>query len=258
MFSLTPSSRHPNAAARQRMARMLCVYDNAGELFEPGRDTTHHQGTRHLAQSRVLVFLFDPTQHHKFRQKCQGPLAARPAESGTVRQDVVLLEVAARIRRFMNAPQTTKHAQPLVVLVTKCDAWLHLLDAKAIAQNPWRSTTKQISALDGARLAEISRQLKHLLKETCPELVGAAEGFAEHVTYLPVSSLGQTPQVDSAGRLVVRPRDVKPIWAAVPLIYGFQRSLKGLIPGLKTSLPPYTSAAKAAGSSGVEKGRKQA
>ena len=64
-----------------------------------------------------------------------------------------------------------------------------------------------------------------------PEFVNAAEGFAEKVIYIPVSALGVGPEVDpDTGGLGVRPNDVAPNWAEVPLLYLLSLTGAGLIP----------------------------
>ncbi|HEY7157824.1 MAG TPA: hypothetical protein VH575_27955 [Gemmataceae bacterium] len=234
LFTLSPTDQHPNAGFRQRLSRLLCLYDNAGEHFQPGMDSNSSQATRHLAQSRLLLFLFDPTQDQRFRERCRGNDTDLPA-AGTVnsRQEVILLEAADRIRRLTNLPQSAKHPHPLIVLVTKYDTWAHLL-GKLLTENPWKATSRGITALDVEWIAECSRNVRQLLGETCPELVNAADGFSRHVVYLPVSALGRKPLVDPAtGRLAVRPRKLNPIWALVPLLYGISQSLKGVIPVLR-------------------------
>ena len=95
--------RHSAAAA----ARVLCVYDNAGESFLPGADTAASPVTRHLAQSRVLLFLFDPTQDMRFRRLCRGTTndpqmlerSERLERERPVRQETILAEAAQRVRR---------------------------------------------------------------------------------------------------------------------------------------------------------------
>jgi hypothetical protein len=45
-----------------------------------------------------------------------------------------------------------------------------------------------------------------------------------------VSALGRGPEVDStSGLLTIRPRDVAPMWAEVPMLYALHRSVPGLI-----------------------------
>ena len=72
LFTLHPASNHPQAARRNRVGRIVCLYDNAGEHFGVGQDTSLSPVTRHLSQAKVLMFLFDPTQDSAFP-----PAAAR-------------------------------------------------------------------------------------------------------------------------------------------------------------------------------------
>jgi hypothetical protein len=233
MFSLTVTEKHPNAEARQRLSRMLCLYDNAGEHFQPGMDDQRRQATRHLAQSRLLLFLFDPTQDQRFRDRLQRSSVLPPALfSG--RQEVVLLETAARVRKLTNLAHSDKHRQPLLVLVTKHDVWASLLNMPQLREDPWKPTRKEIAAVDTELINECSNKIRRLILETCPEIVNAAEGFAQHVVYIPVSALGRKPaEMPGTGVWGIKPRNVEPLWATVPLIYGLCRSLQGVIPSLK-------------------------
>jgi hypothetical protein len=67
MFAVRPLPAHPNHSAGNRAARVLCLYDNAGEHCLPGQDSTATAATQHLSRSRVLMYLFDPTQDARFR-----------------------------------------------------------------------------------------------------------------------------------------------------------------------------------------------
>jgi hypothetical protein len=52
------------------------------------------------------------------------------------------------------------------------------------------------------------------------------------VIFIPVSALGASPEIDpDTGLLGIRPNDVSPIWAEVPLLYLLSRS--GLIPSFR-------------------------
>ena len=77
MFTLRLAETHLNHPAAGRLARVMCLYDNAGESFLPGQDTAVSPVTRHLALSRCLMFLFDPTQDPRFRRACQGKSKTR-------------------------------------------------------------------------------------------------------------------------------------------------------------------------------------
>jgi hypothetical protein len=221
LFTLQPQDHHPLANSPRRLARVLCLYDNAGEHFQPGQESTGNQATHHLARSRLLLFLFDPTQDARFRRLCRADGAA----DRTSRQESVLLEAAARVRRYAGLAQNERHRRPLLVVVTKYDSWADLLAGDT------KEPSIRGDRLDLDRIEQRSQSLRLLMLRVCPEVVSAAESFAEHVAYVPVSALGCIPQVDPRTKvLAVRPRDIQPIWATVPLLYGLSRSTSGLIP----------------------------
>jgi hypothetical protein len=233
IFSLKPLDEHPNHQAVAKLSRAICLYDNAGEHFLPGQDTASSPVTRHLALSRVLFFLFDPTQDPRFRRACAGKTSDPQMENRarTSRQETILLEAADRIRRYTGLGQNTRHQRPLIVVVTKFDAWSALLNGRALA-NPWGPTRfPNLCAMDLERIDATSRDVRAMLTRLSPELVAAAEGFAEQVVYIPVSSMGRAPTVDAdTGLLGIRPRDIQPIWVEVPFLYAMSRWMGGIIP----------------------------
>ena len=78
--------------------------------------------------------------------------------------------------------------------------------------------------------------MRVILAKHAPEFVNAAEGFADKVTYIPGSALGRPPEEDpDTGMLGVRPQEVKPIWAEVPLLYLLNQTSTGLIPSVRRS-----------------------
>ncbi|MBM4076408.1 MAG: hypothetical protein FJ267_12305, partial [Planctomycetes bacterium] len=94
LFSLQPQPGHRKGPDAPKLARTLCLYDNAGESFQPGKDSAAAPVTRHMAQSRVLFFVFDPTQDARF-QKLIGRQDAVPSIR-TMRQESILQEAIAR------------------------------------------------------------------------------------------------------------------------------------------------------------------
>lgn len=68
MFTLRLEDGHPAAADA---ARVLCFYDNVGESFRAGDDRATSPVTRHLAESALLLFLYDPIQHQPFRRRLE-------------------------------------------------------------------------------------------------------------------------------------------------------------------------------------------
>jgi hypothetical protein len=237
LFSLQPLSDHPNAKAASQLSRALCLYDNAGEHFLPGADTATAPVTRHLAMSRVLFYLFDPTQDPRFRAACQANTSDPQMHdrARTIRQETVLLEAADRIRRHAGLGQNAKHARPLVVVVTKFDAWSSLLDESTALPDPWRRLSGRARhALDTAAVEAVSDRVRELLWSLTPELVSAAENFAQEVIYIPVSATGRSPELDpQTGMLGLRPRDLRPMWVETPLLYAMCRWMKGVIPRWK-------------------------
>jgi hypothetical protein len=239
VFTLRPLKKHPSHAKSAKLSRAICLYDNAGENFLPGKDSAGAPVTRHLALSRTLLFLFDPTQDLRFRRACQGQThdpqmqerSSRLAREWAGRQDLILNEAAQRVRRFAGIRQNEKHNRPLLVVVTKYDAWKCLLDDEPLTP-PWvpgRNTT--LHGLDIDRINAMSRRVREVLFTHSPEIVAAAEAFSDHVTYIPVSAMGQPPEEDrDTGALGIRPRDINPQWVEVPLLYAICLGIPGIIP----------------------------
>jgi hypothetical protein len=235
LFTLRPQGGHPLAADPGPVSRVLCLYDNAGESFLAGRDSSVRPVTRHLAESSLLLFLFDPTQHQPFRQRVTASRAEVASDiragQGLQRQHLILTEAASRVRRFAGLPDTAKHDRPLVVIVTKQDVWGHLVP-ELQSTDPVTGTGRSGGVLNLDRVDEQSRAIRRLLAELTPEVVDAAEQFARSVTYVGVSALGAAPVRDgSTDRWAVRPRDVRPVGVEVPILYGLNRLLPRLFPG---------------------------
>jgi hypothetical protein len=231
LFTMQPREDHP-AGEGKVPARMLCLYDNAGEHFQPGQDTTSSPVTRHLAQSRAVLFLFDPTQDPRFRAACRGGETTGKAQRAArmSRQETILNEAATRIRRHAGLSQGTKYERPMIVIVSKFDQWSHLLDSGTV--EPWR-TQGNLTGIDVERIEQSSVRLRQVLMQYCAETVAAAETFAKNITYIAVSSLGEQVEVDpSTGLAGIRPQNIRPHWVTVPLLYALSRVQPALIPRL--------------------------
>ncbi len=231
MFSVRPLPHHPSAAEANQVARALCLYDNAGESFEPGKDTLANPVTRHLARAQAIMFLYDPTQDPRFREACRGksndPQMNRQAI--TSRQETALHEMAARVRRHAGLHQNARHQRPLIVIVTKYDAWSQLMPDLKLDE-AWTSAGADRFALDLPKVQAVSKRVRDLLYEITPELVSSAEGFAQQVTFVPVSATGRSPEVDAAsGQMGIRPRDVQPQWVEVPMLWTLSQWCQGLV-----------------------------
>jgi hypothetical protein len=231
LFGLKPSSRHVNVGDAERISRLLCFYDIAGEQCLPGADSFADAATRHLAKSNLLMFVFDPLQDPRFRAKALGGSGDGFAKAGrTARQENVLHEMASRVRRFTGLGQNAKHDRPLVVVVTKSDAWANLVPGVDVFKEPWiRNAQTKVAVVNAARVEEASYAVRQLLEKYCPEIVRVAEDFADPL-YVPVTALGQQPKPDPATKEpAIRPVDIKPRWVTVPLMAGAGDGLRSLI-----------------------------
>jgi hypothetical protein len=243
-FTLLPIEGHPNFNISTKVARTLCVYDNAGESFLPGEDAATSPVTRHLALSRVLMFLFDPTQDIRFRKLCSGETSdpqmmeriERLQRERAVRQETILTEAAQRVRRYAGLSQSQKHSRPLIVVVTKFDSWKNLLDGATLPPALAVGSLSARSAMNLQGIEDISQLLRTLLWKVSPEIVSAAESFSSQVLYVPVSATGRSPETNpETGAFGFRPRDMKPVWAEVPILYALSRWMPGLVPYVKPS-----------------------
>jgi hypothetical protein len=232
LFQVRPLPDHP-ASNPRKLGRVLCLYDNAGESFQPGRDNVDSPATRHMARSRALFFLFDPTQDLRFRELCkqhsQDPQLGRAQRSE--RQDSILQEAANRIRRLTGLPEYEKHKRPLVVVVTKYDVWHPILSPR-ILPKPFRKSNGGGYYLDLAFLNEVSNAVRRILWKYTPEFVSTAESFANEVHYFPVSAMGCSPELDNdTGMLGVRGENLNPIWSEVPMLFALSKFTRIGMPG---------------------------
>ena len=237
LFCLKPELGHRNAEQTGRLGKTICLYDNAGESFQPGKDSTSSPVTRHMAHSRALFFVFDPTQDNRFREHIDLPTSN--SISRTMRQEPILQEAAFRIRRYAGLGNSEKHSKPLIVILTKCDTWIHLLNEDTFP-DAWVSITRSGSGdgdpeseLNVLNLDSISRRsalCRQLLLQLCPEIVTAAESFASEVYYIPASAVGWDTEEDpESGMVGIRPSKAEPYWATVPFLFGLAKTSSGLI-----------------------------
>ncbi|RMF86857.1 MAG: hypothetical protein D6741_21355 [Planctomycetota bacterium] len=239
LFTLKPLRTHPNAAAMQALGRLLCIYDNAGESFLPGQETGQQPVTRHLSESNLFMFLFDPTQDVRFARALQEKAEDDPASAinhrrVAMRQETVLSEAAQRIVR------STKHTRkedrpPLIVVVTKYDAWRHMLDERL--ESPWRYVKSAgLCGVTVGQVERVSMKVRDLLSRLTPEIVNTAEDLCNRVVYVPVSATGCAPSRSENGdRWGFRPKDITPIWTEVPLLYYLAKWERGIIGQAKES-----------------------
>ena len=154
----------------------------------------------------------------------------RLARETTIRQDTILLEAIQRVRRHAGLRDDELHQRPLVVIVTKWDAWKNLLPDVSTEEPYLPVEGTRFCKLDSRRIKDTSDRVGELMAEICPEIVAAAEGFSTSLTFIPVSASGSSPTVDpQTGALGIRPRDMQPYWVEIPMLMALHNWAGGLV-----------------------------
>jgi len=242
-YTISPMPTHPLSHQPERVSRAVCVYDNAGESFLPGADRVTQPVTRHLATSDAILFLFDPTQNLRFKRACKQPVndpqmnheLGGDVRRSDVPQEIILTEMITRIRAHLRLSPHEKHKAPLIIVLTKFDAWQQLTHFPHYDPPLKPVLNMPISVFYVKRVEEYSQMLRKLLLDLIPDLVSTAETFAEKVTYIAVSATGRPPEIGPPGsdgkrQLMFRSSEVKPIWAEVPFFHAQVLSGKQCIP----------------------------
>lgn len=198
----------------------LVVYDSAGEHFRAGGDTQASAVTLNMLNADVLFFMFDPSADPRFRPMLDHGTGT--AHNYAQRQDVLLAEMAARIRRHMGNRSESRLTKPLIFGVSKADLLRqHLpLDAEI-----YKKIDDKRYAIDLNALRCVSEATEALLNDITPEVTATAHDIASEVWFVPVSALGHNPMREG-----VRPCDINPLWTELPVVFTLAK--KGLVPTL--------------------------
>jgi hypothetical protein len=211
-----------------------------------------------MAKSDALIFIFDPTQDVRFRVACMEPVddsqmwstqdgmkSETQSRIHSTRQDTVLINVITQIRNLSFLAPHEKIKMPLIIVLTKYDAWKQLgrgkfpQDKAPEELEPWKSAKGEIIKVYHAeRVEQYSQILRALLLDLIPNLVSTAESSAEQVSYIAISATGGPPELgepDEQGiqPLCYRPINVKPIWAEVPFLHAQYLANKSTVPFIK-------------------------
>lgn len=206
----------------KELSRLIVLYDNAGEHFNPDRRHEAASITEHLAHSRVLLFLLDPTQDPRLRRLCKTS-DPQIQEAEIVRQDVLLSEMDQRIRRHNGTDAKTPSKLPLIVVLSKADLLSDHFEGM-LTQEPLHITASGKAQLNLSTVLKCSNLCRNLLLQHMPEFVAAAEQISAHTLYIPASALGGSPERkdESTKDLFVRPDNLKPSWVTVPFLCALQ------------------------------------
>ncbi|MFZ4722712.1 MAG: hypothetical protein ACOYMI_06140 [Phycisphaerales bacterium] len=192
--------RHDTA---RNEARLLVLYDNAGEHFLPGADEATRPVTRHLGRSEFAIFVLDPTQDDAFRAGLGLPANA----VGASRQDVVLQEMASRMRQHRGRRTDEPCDVPLVVALAKADLW-----AQALGISLQREPYLAAGGVDRQSLADVHGTLVRFCERTAPEFLATVRAAFPRCLFVPCSALGR-----AAGASGVEPQ-----WAAAPFVAAWE------------------------------------
>jgi hypothetical protein len=202
--------------------RMLCLYDNAGEHFLPGRENPQEPVTRHLGVSRALIFVVDPTQDQRVVERLGGREAVTAMGGGgsaEQRQDLVLIEASNRVKRLRALTSTDPLPFRIVLALAKADIWAPLATSEMANCFAGMDSRPSVAMPTGESLAEAHRGCAKFLSECMPELLATTRALDPRFRAVPFSGLGRPPSRGSAGAdLAIRPKDVRPIWPAAPLV----------------------------------------
>ncbi len=252
LMRLDPSEAYPSFTDAGT-GRIICLYDNAGEHFQVGGDR-YNNVTMHLKESRGLMFVFDPTQDPKFRDACRDHSQDRQFRDAKLdTQEILFGNVMNRLLSLRSKFPSDKVTVPLVVALTKFDAWGFLLGESASLPSPYSETG---DATEGSRrprvfnpliVEEMSNRCRDLLMRITPHTVALIESRCDRsrIHYVPVSatggpSVGKTnsenwpfapapPPPDGYDYFLQK--DIRPQWAEVPLLTLVRDVVPELLPG---------------------------
>jgi hypothetical protein len=156
------------------------------------------------------VFVLDPTQDAGFRAATGLPAVATPP----ARQDVVLAEMAARVRHHRGRRSDEPVDVPLVVAMAKADLWARAVGID-LAAEPYRA-----DGIDPDRLRAADRPLRALCERAAPEFMAAMRASFDRALLVPCSALGHE------GSATIEPR-----WAAAPFVAAWQWREGGRLQG---------------------------
>ena len=198
-------------------SQSLVVYDSAGEHFRAGADTQASAVTLNMLNADVLFFMFDPSADPRFRPMLDH--GSGTAHNYAQRQDVLLAEMAARIRRHMGNRSESRLTKPLIFGVSKADL---LRQHLPLDTEIYKKIDDKRYALDFNALRCVSEATEALLNDITPEVTATAHDIASEVWFVPISALGHNPMREG-----VRPCDIKPLWTELPVVFTLAK--KGLL-----------------------------
>jgi hypothetical protein len=215
-----------NMGSKSHGSSTIVLYDNAGEHFRPGySEREKSNSTEHLAWSSGIVFLFDPLQHRDLLVQIgeeTDPQVKEMKESGLrFDQDVILAEIAERLRAWRQLSVGQAHDVPLAFVVGKHDLLTKLLPLDSLTMDVCQSGKITMEAIESNSEVTRSFLLKH-----CPDIVGAAESISDRVMYFPTSAFGSPAialtgikTIDGKVQFGPDPKKLRPYLVEAPFLW---------------------------------------
>ena len=209
----------------------IVFYDNAGEHFQPGQDSTNSPGAQHIASSDAIFFLFDPTINPDFRRSISGSEDPQFKSQVSDQQDIILAEIEVRIKKLLGLGRREKVQTPLAIIIGKCDSWIDKIGSENL-KNPIVDGTLDVGAVEAN-----SQLVRNLMEEHCPYVIANAERISSDVCYFAASAFGHTPVTfeDDKGvsRIGPDPQKINPMYVEIPTLWALSRVRPGLVPFFK-------------------------
>ncbi len=169
----------------------LVFYDNAGEHFEPGRNSADSPGAQHIAVASGVFFLFDPLYNPEFRRRIESKSDPQLEERRNDQQDIILSESEVRMKQILGLTSTEKVATPLAIIIGKSDSWISLLGDEPLL--PVLGEQDGMTRVLVSNIEKNSERIRKFLLEVCPEIVANAEGMSSDTRFFAASPLGNPP-----------------------------------------------------------------
>lgn len=215
----------------------LVFYDNAGEHFEPGRNSEDSPGAGHVAVASGLFFLFDPVTNRAFRKMSSGkddPQLTTDSRHMD-QQNIIMSETYARIVDTLNLGPGVRLDVPFAVMLGKCDLWEDALaerypDAKLLpCFEKGRVIQRNVKAN--------SDLLRRFLMDINPALCTGAESISSNVRYFAVSPLGCPPvrftdPLDGVDKIGPDPDKIAPRYVCDPTLWVLSVIAPHLVPSV--------------------------
>jgi hypothetical protein len=209
----------------------VVFYDNAGEHFEPTRNSAESPGAQHIAAASGIFFLFDPLHNVEFRRNLSAGADPQLHLNRIDQQDVILAETEVRVKNLLGMDSKGRIPTPLAMIVGKCDTWIDSIGRENIF-NPIEN-----GCLNLGKVEENSKLIRNFLLETCPAIVSNAESISSEVMYFAASPLGCSPVefTDSRGVKLIgpNPKNLNPMFVEVPTLWVLSRIEPALIPSFR-------------------------